>query len=120
MGSRRDVQFQLLTENISEDEKIPPLVLLTLIENGLSHAYSPRENGTFWLSFKQDNHVKQYILKNDGSQLKKFSQKKISDIEEGLGLSYIKARLEESFPGKWKIEYGMNGGFWETKIRLEK
>ena len=43
----------------------------------------------------------------------------ISEIEEGLGFSYIKARLEESYPGKWNIEYGLKNGFWETCIKIK-
>lgn len=120
MGSRRDVRFALLTEDISKDEKIPPLIFHTLIENGLTHAYLPRENGRFWLQYEKNGHEIIYHLKNDGSQLQNFAEQEPSDIEEGLGLTYIKARLEESFPSRWKIDYGLKNGLWEVSIHIKE
>lgn len=120
MGSRRDVQFELITEDIPEDEKVPPLIFHTLIENGLTHAYLPRENGRFWLQCEKTGQETMYKLKNDGSQLQNFAKQKKSDIEEGLGLTYVKARLEESFPAKWKIDYRLDDGFWEVTIQIKR
>ncbi|UCE06868.1 MAG: histidine kinase [bacterium] len=120
MGSRRDVRFELITENIPEDEEVPPLIFHTLIENGLTHAYLPRENGRFWLQYEKNGREILYRLKNDGSQLQRFSEQENWEIEEGLGLTYIKARLEERFPSRWKIEYGLKNGFWEVNIHIKK
>jgi len=39
---------------------------------------------------------------------------------EGTGLRYVKTRLEESFPGHWKLESGSlaDGQGWRTRIEL--
>lgn len=120
MGARREVRFELLTENLPKDDRIPPLIFHTLIENGLSHAYLPRENGRFWLHYEKNGSEIHYRLQNDGSQLHGFSNQEKSDIEEGLGLAYIKARLEESYPSRWKIDYGLKNGLWEVNIQIKK
>jgi len=120
MGSRRDVHFELLMENIPKNAKVPPLIFHTLVENGLTHAYLPREDGRFWLRCEQKDQWIIYHLKNDGSQLHRFSQQEESEIEEGLGLTYVKARLEESFPSKWSIEYGLKNSLWEVVIHIKK
>ncbi|MEL6968588.1 MAG: hypothetical protein AAFO02_00355 [Bacteroidota bacterium] len=47
MGFRREAKFQLLTDGISGEEQIPPAVFHTLIENGLTHGFADRKEGTF-------------------------------------------------------------------------
>ena len=62
----------------------------------------------------------QYTLKNDGSRISDFvSSKSGKEIEEGMGIRYIKARLEESFPGQWEISYDNHNGFWEVNISIK-
>ncbi len=119
MGYRRDVHFELKAENIPLNEEIPPLVFHTLIENGLTHAYRPRENGHFWLRYEKIGNETVYTLKNDGSRLRDFARGKPA-MDDGLGMKYVKARLEESYPGKWTIEYGIDGDFWKVRIRIKK
>ena len=119
MGYRRDVHFELTAENIPLNEEIPPLVFHTLIENGLTHAFQPRENGRFWLRYEKIDSEVVFTIKNNGSRLRE-SMQKHSEIKEGLGLRYVKARLEESFPGKWTIEHVMDQGLWKVTIRIKK
>ncbi|MCB0294650.1 MAG: histidine kinase, partial [Calditrichaeota bacterium] len=45
MGYRQDVQYALEAQNLPGEEKIPPMIFHTLIENGLTHAYRSGENG---------------------------------------------------------------------------
>jgi len=120
MGSRRDVQFDLDAENIPEDGMIPPLIFLTLIENGLTHAYRPRESGRFRLRCDVDGPDVVYTLSNDGSRLSEWAEKQPAELEEGMGLAYVRARLEESFPGGWTVDYGLNGDVWDVRIRIKK
>ena len=120
MGLRRDATYKLNLININENENIPPMVLHTLIENGLTHAYQPKENGTFDLQCKRTNSTFEITLINDGSRLEKLGNKSDSEIEEGLGLRYVKARLEESYSKRWNLEYGLDKGKWFVKISINK
>ena len=61
-----------------------------------------------------------FFLSNDGSRLIEFGRKNKSEIEEGLGFSYIKARLEESFSGRWDIDYGLREGLWEVVVSIKR
>jgi two-component sensor histidine kinase len=120
MGSRRDVQFELDADGLPPDEMIPPLVLHTLIENGITHAYGPRESGRFRLRVSADGRNVVYNLSNDGSRLREWAEKGPDELDEGMGLAYVQARLEESFPGKWRVDYGLKGETWEVTIRIRK
>jgi hypothetical protein len=37
---------------------------------------------------------------------------------EGLGLRYVKTRLEESFPGRWRVASEAVGAMWRTTIEV--
>jgi LytS/YehU family sensor histidine kinase len=116
MGLRRDASYDLLVEGACPGEKIPPMVFHTLIENGLTHSYLPKENGTFRLSCERTGGEVVYRLRNDGTRIQRIIGLPEDKIEEGLGLKYVKARLEESYPGRWRLDYGVREGFWDVKI----
>ena len=118
MGFRRDALYELICNHPCDEEMIPPLVIHTLIENGLTHAMKPRENGTFWFSCYTEPGFKRYILRNNGSSLPVTSQGEHPRHAEGTGLKYVRSRLEEAFPGKWELKYGMKEGLWEVKIAI--
>lgn len=113
MGYRKDATYKLIKNNIKESELIPPLVFHTLIENGITHAYEPMESGTFWITYTEEGNVKKYVLENDGSLLAEIPGNK---IEESTGIQYVKARLEENYPGRWKMYYGLSGKNWNSTI----
>lgn len=118
MGFRRDAHFELITENVPDHEEIPPLIFHTLIENGLTHAFQPRESGRFWLRHEKIGQETVFTIKNNGSRLRDAASGQ-SEIREGLGSRYVKARLEESFPGKWTVEHGIEQGLWKVTIRIK-
>lgn len=116
MGYRQDVQYALEAQNLPGEEKIPPMIFHTLIENGLTHAYRSGENGKFLISCERNNGTVHYRLWNDGSQLEKLSRQPVQQIEEGMGLKYVKARLEERYPHRWQMDYGLRSDGWEVNI----
>ena len=116
MSFRRKAQYNLIFDGINPDEKVPPMIFHTLIENGLTHAYQAYENGTFYLNCKKSDHKIRYLLKNDCSRIAIENSVNERPLEEGMGMRYIKARLEESFPGRWELNYGPKNGFWEAQI----
>jgi LytS/YehU family sensor histidine kinase len=118
MGFRWDASYELVKEGVVSDERIPPLIFHTLIENGLTHSYKPKENGTFHFTRMEKNGTVQYCMQNDGSLLKRFEENSTEEIDEGMGFKYVKARLEESYPGNWSISYGMRDHQWEVTIEI--
>jgi sensor histidine kinase YesM len=118
MEFRREASYLLTVDNMCMGESIPPMVFHTLIENGLTHAFHPKENGEFHLSCSPNEREIVYRLQNGGSRIKKLAELASEKIEEGLGLRYIKARLEESYPGNWDLSYGINEALWEVRISI--
>ena len=69
MGFRRGACYSLQIDGDPGAFSIPPMILHTLIENGLTHAFKPRENGIFRFVCKREEHKIVFRLENDGSNL---------------------------------------------------
>lgn len=120
MGYRKDASYQLIRNNLNPEEKVPPMIFHTLIENGLTHAFQSGENGTFKLTYTKNNGTIHYKLENDGSLLQKLNREPQGMINEGMGMKYVKTRLEESYPQRWHLGYGLNTEKWVVDISIEK
>jgi len=118
MGYRFTANYEFVTEGNYCGQKIPPLIFHTLVENALTHSYLPKENGTFKFSFENGGKTTRYKLTNDGSQITMLNQKPNEEINEGMGIKYVKSRLEENFPGRWSLNYGLFNNNWEVEIIL--
>jgi hypothetical protein len=114
MSLRHDKSFSLRLEGIKEDEKIPPMVFHTLVENGLTHVYAAKEVGVFVLSRSEDEDKIRFTLFNDGKAGKKNAE------STGLGLKYVRARLEEAYGRKWRLDSHSVEGGWLVTIVIHK
>ncbi len=119
MGYRRDARYELATTGDCRGLSIPPMVLHTLVENGLTHAFKPKENGEFRFSCARKGRKTVFRLENDGADLGGRLKDSARAEEEGLGLRYVRARLEEAYPGRWRLECGARQGAWVVQIEIE-
>jgi hypothetical protein len=114
MSLRHDKCFSLRLEGIRADETIPPMVFHTLVENGLTHGYAGKDAGVFILSRREDEDRIYYTLYNDGGSGNGLTG------SNGLGLKYVRARLEEAYGRRWRLDSHPAAEGWEVIIALEK
>jgi hypothetical protein len=122
MSLRQDVRYSLRTENVSEDSLVPPALFLTLVENGVTHVRARGGTVEFALIAQVPGETESFTFttplgaraRNAGHQLTRAA------VVEGTGSRYIKARLEESFPGRWKFASGPTAAGWETTIAFQR
>ena len=110
MGFRRDVEFELDAEGVDPETGVPPATLHTLVENAVTHnAYAP---GTVRLVLRETVGAgrRQWVLRAPLAGAPRVNG------PEGGGLRYVRARLEEAFPGRWTLASGVEGGAWTTWI----
>src|SRR5690606_28783182 len=93
MGLRQDKTYSLDCAGLAGGERVPPMVLHTLVENGLTHGYVGRTKGSFLLRREDVAGGMRLTLFNDGIPREKKERK-----GEGTGLRYVRSRLEEAFP----------------------
>lgn len=112
MQFRKEISYIWEDHGIKSTEFIPPALLLTLVENGITHSLPTGNVLKFTLRFEQDGSKKEYILDclGQGRQKHKASR--------GNGFSYVKARLRESYGTNWHFDaYPFEGG-WRNIIRI--
>jgi len=114
MSYRKGADYKMETVDILDQENVPPMIFHTLIENGLTHGYENKTQGTFFLWRKKNSNCVQYILSNDGE----FENDDSKD-STGFGLRYIKSRLEESYPNRWTLASHKQASGWETIIEIK-
>lgn len=111
MNMRLDRKFTLLISGIQPNDKIPPFVLHTLIENGITHGFGDRQTGKFIIKRELVGKDRvSFQVFNDGNS----HEKKRS----GLGSRYIEGRLQEAFPGKWQFSMGPTASGWQAVIDI--
>jgi hypothetical protein len=114
MSLRHERHFHLRTIGIEPTEVVPPAVFHTLIENGLTH-------GRF-----STNDVEFVLKRCGGAQNREYrllSPEAIAEpqarVDEGTGLRYVRARLEESWPGRTRVTGGVTALGWETVVQID-
>lgn len=114
MRLRKAAACELVTHGIDERAPVPPALFHTLIENGLTHLLPVHGRLDFELRAEESGGVTRYRLLARGSR----QNGKERRVREGTGLRYIRARLEESFPGQWTLHARPVAEGWETIIEV--
>lgn len=112
MSLRHDKKFVLQTFDLFNEELVPPLVFHTIIENGLSHGFRGKELGRFWIKRVAGESGLTFEIGNNGTSASNES------AGSGIGLRYVRTRLEESYPNRWQLESGPHPEGWLTKITI--
>ncbi len=113
MGLRQDKTYSLDCTGLAGGERVPPMVLHTLVENGLTHGYVGKMQGSFRLRREDIAGGMRLTLFNDGKPREKKEKK-----GEGTGLRYVRSRLEEAFPGRWSLASGPVENGWEVALDI--
>jgi LytS/YehU family sensor histidine kinase len=118
MSLRQGVMCTLASDGIDERAPVPPAIFHTLIENGLTHLQPRDGRQEFELRGEQHGSGVSYTLIARGRAFG--ARRSDTPAREGTGLRYIKARLEESFTGRWTMDGGPVDEGWKTVILIRK
>lgn len=119
MSYRNDRDFSLETELINPNAQVPPAIFHTLIENALTHnRYKVGQTIVFRLSQTTgaDEQMTYLFTVPPGERI---LQPKGGEPRTGIGVSYIRARLDEACAGKYHLVDGpTDEGGWQTIINV--
>ena len=114
MSVRAGRTWNLDTDGLDEAALVPPAVFLTLIENGFAHQCATNDEARFALrAHRAAGGATRYIFLSPGEV-----QRNASRPAAAPEYRYVKARLEESFPGRWTLTGEHVAGGWQTTIEL--
>jgi LytS/YehU family sensor histidine kinase len=114
MSARTGQAWSIAANGVDETALVPPAVLLTLIENGFTHQRTANGATVFQLDGER---------RADGAVRYRFFSPGEVQTEParptgGTGLRYVRARLEESFPGRWSLRSEATAGGWQSVIEI--
>jgi len=114
MKYRKEIDYSWEEEDIDPSEKVPPAILHTLLENGITHSLPLEDNSIkFKLVFESNSQCKSYTFLTFAARVKKSTSK-----EDGTGLKYIKARLTESYHQKWDLTSEATNHGWKNVLKI--
>ncbi len=114
MQFRKEINYKWEEEGIDEDEFIPPAILHTLLENGITHSAAKADGSLkFKLSFSHGDKYKCYTFETIAN-----NRSKIASRPGGNGFLYIKSRLAESYGDSWEFTSNENEEGWLTSIKI--
>ena len=114
MEYRKEINYSWEEEGIDLTEKVPPAILHTLLENGITHGLPLEQNNIrFKLIFESGYDHKCYTFLTFANVVSQTPSK-----EDGTGLKYIKARLTESYGAKWELLSERVDHGWRNVIKI--
>ncbi|MDE1206727.1 histidine kinase [Tenacibaculum larymnensis] len=115
MEYRKEINYTWQEEGIDIEQKIPPGVFHTLLENGITHSL-PLENNSiqFKLIFESKSDYKCYTFLTFATPVKR----EVNTKKEGTGIKYIKARLTESYQEQWEFTSEPVNHGWKNTIKI--
>ncbi|WP_428740325.1 histidine kinase [Tenacibaculum sp.] len=115
MEYRKEIDYTWEEKDIDVEQKIPPGILHTLLENGITHSLPLEDNSIrFKLIFESNNNYKCYTFLTFAIPVRLNANTK----KEGTGLKYIKARLTESYQDKWELTSEPVNHGWKNTIKI--
>jgi len=114
MSFRKLTRYELKTSLAVSKATIPPAILLTFLENGISHQSddnSPAGQLSFTLKQTCEEKLLCYQFFAPGDAVAP-----VEGRTKGTGLSYVEARLRENYGDDWTMSYGPVTGGWETVV----
>jgi sensor histidine kinase YesM len=110
MTFRKEIHYELNEIGIDPTEKIPPAILHTIIENGITHSKPINGKIKFELKFERLNNLRLYEIKTIAEN------RSMNKKSGGTGFKYIKSRLTESYGNNWELKSAATENGWLTSI----
>lgn len=114
MGFRKEINYIWEQSGIDETQRIPPAIIHTLLENGITHSEPlPGNTVKFSLNYSLTNNAHQYIFETTAE-----NRKVMTNRAGGNGFKYIKARLTESYGSNWTFDSVSTENGWVSTIQI--
>ena len=112
-GNRVKVSF---IEDITNDSKIAPLILLTFLENAFKHGVSQElDTASIHLYIKGDVKNIEFKIENTKPAI---PEKKYDDSREAIGLKNIKKQLDLLYSNNYKLEVKNTRELYSVNLKI--
>jgi LytS/YehU family sensor histidine kinase len=111
LNERTPINFQVKGDY--DNKTIPPLILITFIENAFKHGISKRELSPISIQLEITEHSIEFFSTN-----KFFEQTRLSE-RVGIGLENTRQRLNQLYPQRHSLQTSIENGNYSVYLRLE-
>lgn len=116
MGFRKEIDYIWEQVAIDETQLIPPAIIHTLLENGITHsAPLPANTIKFILHYSFSKEACQYVFETIAK-----NRPVVTNRASGNGFKYIRARLTESYGHNWTFSSGATETGWISTIQISR
>lgn len=116
MGFRKEINYTWEQVAIDETQLIPPAIIHTLLENGITHSAPLPENTIkFILHYSSSKEACQYVFETIAK-----NRPVVTDRAGGNGFKYIRARLTESYGHNWTFNSAATETGWISTIQIAR
>ena len=105
-------QLELEISGAIEDKKIPPLILMTFIENVFKYGVSKHHQSAIVIKLKGDDTGISFFCQN------RIFPEKEEKRREGIGLRNTQKRLAHLYPGKYILDINTDNHLYTVKLIL--
>ena len=112
MSFRKEINFYMDDIDVDQNQLIPPALIHTALENGVIHNRFNNSIACFKVRYTQHQNYQEYRIFSSAKPRSKQPQK------EGEGSLYIKSRLQESYPNRWRFNSAPSPEGWLTCIQI--
>ena len=101
---------KLETEVEDDELMVPPMLLITFVENCFKHGVSPVEKGYI-----------NVLIRERGAKMTLITENHICRVithGEHIGIENCKRRLDLQYPGRHKLEISNNGEIYKVKLSI--
>lgn len=117
MGFRKEINYIWEQNGIDESQLIPPAIIHTLLENGITHSEPLPENTVKF--------ILRYVVTKEGYHQYVFetiakNRHILTERAGGNGLRYIRTRLTESYEQNWRFDSYATENGWISTIQILK
>ena len=112
INHKNPISFTIEIDN--QEEKIPPMLFLPLVENAFKHGALLKADDTINLAISLKDHLLDFSVTNPYDQNATFV-----NSHNGLGLDLVKRRLGLVFPNKHTFEIKKNGQYFTVEFSVK-
>ena len=117
MGHMLDRELRIEVQASDPEQRVPPGLLLTLVENAITHGDFRAQAGTIVIT-QATTEDPGCVLEVSNPIARKQELDRGGALNEGTGFRYVRSHLEDAFVGGWGFDWRIEGGRWITRIRL--
>lgn len=116
LSTHVDLQFENLVSSADANQKVAPLIFISLVENAFKHGISPTADSFIHIRIAATSQDVTFLISNSN-----YPKTAHDRSGHGIGLKQVRTRLDLAYPGRYTWTKGVsgNGSIYTSSIHLK-